>query len=995
MEENLRILIMEDVPTDAELCERELRGAGLKFTAQRVDTRAAFERALNEFKPDLILSDFSMPTAFDGLAALDLVRGKDVDIPFVFVSGTIGEDRAVEAMKRGATDYVLKDRLKRLVPVIRRALQEAEGRSARRKAEEEIARQRAFLRQVIDLDRNLIFARDREGRFTLVNQALADFYGCPVEYPLGKTYADINPDPARAEQIRKVDLEVMDTLREVYIPEEQFTDAAGRVRWHQVVKRPLISADGKANMVLGIATDITERKRNEEALRESEYRLDLALEASDLAVWDWNLATGEVRFSRHWWPILGYQPDEIPLRVDAWEKLTHPDDLARVKSMLAATVKGSVPVLDVEYRMRAKSGEWRWIRTVGRVVERDTAGRALRKTGTHGDVTERKLQEQKIEKLSRIRAVSSGINAAIVRIRERESLLQETCRITSEQGNFEMVWIGALDPEKQEVRPVAWTGFSPEAAHAVSWASISAARGTLGEAIRTRKPAVRNDIGAELPASMLRQEALNKGCLSTVCLPLVVDDSVVALIALFAAGRGFFDADELALLNELAADVSFALQSISRQEKLNYLAYYDALTGLPNRTLFHERVTQLIHSSGPNGTGVAVAILDLERFRNINETLGVGVGDALLKQVAERLSHVIGEQDTVARISGDHFAVALGGVLGEAQIAHLLEQRILAVLNEPFPVAGHELRIPAKAGIAVYPSDGNEAAALFANAEAALSKAKQSGDRFLFYAPQMNARVAEQLKLENELRTAVMQEQFVLHYQPRVELGSGRISGLEALIRWAHPERGLVPPGEFIPILEGTGLILEAGRWALKRAALDHAAWRTAGLKPPRVAVNVSQIQLRRKDFVQDIRTALAAAGDSGEHVDIEITESMLMEDIEGNIAKLEAIKAMGMQIAMDDFGTGYSSLGYLAKLPINSLKIDRSFVSQMAQGPEQMAMVSTVISLARALNLKVVAEGVETEEQSNLLRLLRCDEAQGYLFHRPLPPAEIERLIT
>ena len=857
----LRVLILEDVVADAELCERELRRAGLRFQSRRVDARAAYEGALDEFMPDLIISDFSLPGAFDGLTALELARRKLPDVPFVFMSGTIGEERAVEAMKRGATDYVLKDRLNRLVPVIKRAIEEAAERAARRKAEEEIAHQRAFLRQVIDLDRNIIFARDREGRFTLVNQALADFYGCPVEYPLGKTYADINPDPQRAEQIRKVDLEVMNTLREVFIPEEQFTDAAGRVHWHQVVKRPLVSADGKANMVLGVATDITERK----------------------------------------------------------------------------------------------------------------------------------LQEQKIERLSRIRSVSSEINAAIVRLRERQALLEETCRIAAEQGKFEMVWIGMLDPEKQEVRPAAWTGFSPEAAHAVSWASIKSARGTLGEAIQTRKASVRNDIGAELTSGMLRQEALKKGCLSTVCLPFVVDDNVVALIALFATGRGFFDKDELAPLNEVAADISFALQSISRQEKLEYLSYYDALTGLPNRQLFMDRLAQQMRSRSAEPRMVALFLLDLERFRNINETLGRHGGDELLKLVAQRLEHAFHGRDYLARVSGNGFGVVMRGVRDAASIAHTIENQVLGCFREPFLLSGRELRVAAKAGIAMFPADGGDADTLFKNAEAALRNAKASGERYLFYAPQMNARVAEKLRLENQLRVALREEQFILYYQPRVELATGRISGLEALMRWVTPDRGLVPPAEFIPLLEETGMILEAGRWALKRATTDYAAWRARGLAPPRIAVNVSAIQLRQRDFVESVRTAVAAGGGYAECIDIELTESMVMEDIEGNIRKLGELRAAGMQIAIDDFGTGYSSLSYLARLPLDVLKIDRSFIVQMTNQPEHMAIVSAVISLAHSLNLKVTAEGVETEEQRSLLKLLKCDELQGYIFSRPLPLAEVE----
>ena len=996
----LRVLILEDAVTDAELCERELRQAGLKFVWRRVETRPAFEAALEEFAPNLIISDFSLSGAFDGLTALDLARGRLPEVPFVFVSGTIGEDRAVEAMKRGATDYVLKDRLNRLVPVVQRALKEAGERAARRNAEEEIARQRAFLRQVIDLDRNLIFARDREGRFTLVNQAYAEFYGYSIKDALGKTFADIVPDPARAERIRQSDLEVMNTLREAFLPDARVTDASGRVRWLQVVKRPLLSADGTANMVLGVATDITERKRNEEALRESENRLDLALQASDLAVWDWNIATGEVRFSRHWWPILGYESGEIPLRVEAWEKLTHPEDLARVRSALAAHLKGAVPVLDVEYRMRAKSGEWRWIRTVGRVVERDAAGQALRQTGTHGDVTERKLQEMKIVRLNRVYAVLSGINTAIVRIRNRQELFEEACRIAVEHGGFGIAWIGMLDRETLEIIPAACAGVEADSLLAKSRNTarpdLPQGKGVVGRAIREKRAVFSNDLVTEpTPGGERRKEALRRGYRSVIALPLVVEDKAVGSLSLFAKEPNFFTDDEIKLLSELAGDISFALEYVGKEEKLNYLAYYDVLTGLPNRTLFIERLGRQIQAAKPENRIVAVVMFDIERFRTINDSFGRHTGDALLRDLAQRLSETLGEEQTIARVAADCFALCLPGAKDVTTVAYATDIAVSECTSRPFHLQGQDIRIAARCGVALYPNDAEDPDVLFHDAEIALRKAKESGERMVFYAPEMNARVAETLKLENELRVAALEEQFVLHYQPRVELATGRISGLEALIRWSHPERGLVPPGEFISILERTGLILETGRWALKRAALDHAAWRAAGLKPPRIAVNVSAIQLRRKDFVEDVGTALAAAGGSGEHIDIEITESMLMDDLEGNIGKLQAIKAMGVQIAMDDFGTGYSSLGYLAKLPINSLKIDRSFISQMPKGPEQMAMVSTVISLARALNLKVVAEGVETEEQANLLRLLRCDEAQGFHFHRPLPPAEVERLIT
>jgi EAL domain-containing protein (putative c-di-GMP-specific phosphodiesterase class I) len=313
--------------------------------------------------------------------------------------------------------------------------------------------------------------------------------------------------------------------------------------------------------------------------------------------------------------------------------------------------------------------------------------------------------------------------------------------------------------------------------------------------------------------------------------------------------------------------------------------------------------------------------------------------------------------------------------------------------GKPFELRGSNLRIAGKAGIALYPVDGDDAEALFRNAEAALKRAKGSAESLLFYAPEMNTRVAHALNLESRLRTALDMDQFVLHYQPKVNLASGHLTGVEALIRWNDPESGLVPPSQFIPILEETGLIYEVGRWALHQALEDGLAWRSAGLTPVRIAVNVSPLQLRHHGFVDDLRRAigvdpLAAAG-----LELEITESLIMENVNHNIASLHEIRGLGITIAIDDFGTGFSSLSYLAKLPVDTLKIDRSFVTGMTLTPQGLALVSTIISLAHALKLKVVAEGVETEEQASQLRLLHCDEMQGYLFSKPVPKALLEAL--
>jgi EAL domain-containing protein (putative c-di-GMP-specific phosphodiesterase class I) len=314
-------------------------------------------------------------------------------------------------------------------------------------------------------------------------------------------------------------------------------------------------------------------------------------------------------------------------------------------------------------------------------------------------------------------------------------------------------------------------------------------------------------------------------------------------------------------------------------------------------------------------------------------------------------------------------------------------------LNKPVVVNDNEIQVNFTGGIAVFPADGNDAETLYPNAEAALKKAKSSNEQYLFYQPEMTVRIAETLQLEGKLRQALNKEQFVLHYQPKIDTKNHQITGLEALIRWNDPETGLVPPGKFIPILEETGLILDVGMWALDRAASDYRQWQKLIKTVPRIAVNVSSIQLRQKDFVAQVEQAIRRSG-KAVPIDIELTESLIMTDIEDNITKLKAIRMAGLGVDIDDFGTGYSSLSYIAKLPIDALKIDRSFIMNMTTQPESMTIVSTIITLAHALQYKVIAEGVETEEQAKFLTLLKCDEMQGFLFSKPLPPDEIFELL-
>jgi len=617
-------------------------------------------------------------------------------------------------------------------------------------------------------------------------------------------------------------------------------------------------------------------------------------------------------------------------------------------------------------------------------------------TGYHGvgtDITERKEAGAKIVHLNRVYAMLSGINMLIVRVHDRDELFRGACRVAVEAGGFRMSLIAVVDRSAMKIVPVASAGKDEELLASINdiLSSSELASSTMvARAIREKKVVVANDSKTD-PQVVFGRKYAEAGVCSMAVLPLIVADEAVGVLALYASEREFFHEEELKLLTRLAGDIAFALDHIEKADKLDYLAYYDALTGLANRSLFLERVAQYVRSAVSGGHKLAVFLIDLERFKNINDSLGQSAGDALLRQVAEWLTRAAGDVNLLARLDADHFAAVLPQVKQGGHVARPLEKVLEAFLGHPFRLNDAVFRIAAKVGVALFPEDGADADALFRHAEAALKSAKASGERYLFYTQKMTATVASKLTLENQLRQALDNQEFVLHYQPKVSLASGKLTGAEALIRWNDPRTGLVPPGRFIPVLEETGLIYQVGRWALRKAVEDYLRWRTAGLPAVRIAVNVSPLQLRNRGFVDEIRQVIGVSPYAAAGLELEITESLIMEDVKHSIASLQAIRDLDVCIAVDDFGTGFSSLSYLAKLPVHTLKIDRSFVVEMTAAPEGLALVSTIIKLAHALKLKVVAEGVETEEQSRLLRLLACDEMQGFLFSKPVPADAFE----
>ncbi|HYD79711.1 MAG TPA: EAL domain-containing protein [Paucimonas sp.] len=853
----IRILMVEDEPTDMELALRHLRREGVAVEMRRVETPEDFIAGLEDFKPNLILSDYSLPR-FDGFSALSIASRQVPDIPFIFLSGKIGEENAIEALKRGAIDYVLKTNLNRLAPAVRRALEESRTRAAHRHAE-------SRFRDLIEYAPHAIVVLNQRGEIEIVN--------------------------------------------------------------------------AQAEMLFGY-------RRDELAGRKSDI-----LFSGPFPAWADKLRTGARR------------PEKSTAQALTFE--------ARGRRKGGAEFPAEVSFSPLQ------TEDGLWISSVIR------------------DVSARKEQEGRIARLSRIHAALAAINNAIVRIRERKLFLDEACRIAVEAGQFAAAWIGMLDTKTLRIVPVASCGVGSEFLGDLEVSMderLPIGHGPSGVALRTRSGSMVQDIESDQRAAPWRTALLERGFLSACAMPLLIDGRPVGSLVLYARQKNVFDDEDLRLLSMVAADISFALDHFSKEEQLNYLAYFDPLTGLPNRSLFQDRLAQLIAAETDKQRGsVAIVFLDLDRFRNINASFGRLATDGLLREVARRLRDALPDSGCLARIHADCFAFVLKDVKDEADVIALLERRVAASLAEPVAALEKDVRISATAGIVLYPADGRDVDTLLRNGEAALKNAKAARVPYLFYTAAMNARAAEKLSIENRLRRALELEQFVLHYQPKVDMASGKIAGLEALIRWQEPGGGLVPPEKFIHILEETGLIVDVGYWVIAAAHRQARAWAARGIDPPRIAVNVSQLQIRQKDFVRHILRLLGVAYDGG--LELEITESLFMqgEDQESARNKLARLRERGITMAIDDFGTGYSSLSYIAHLPIDTLKIDRSFVADMATSTDHMAIVSTIISLAHALNLKVVAEGVETEEQCHLLKSLECDQVQGYLYGRTAPPEEIE----
>jgi diguanylate cyclase (GGDEF)-like protein/PAS domain S-box-containing protein len=611
------------------------------------------------------------------------------------------------------------------------------------------------------------------------------------------------------------------------------------------------------------------------------------------------------------------------------------------------------------------------------------------------DVSERRRADAVLQRLHRVRVMMSAVNAMIARANDRDELLRDACRMVVENGGFLMAWAAFVEGEG--VRPAASYGedrgyvanldirLDPRHPHG---------QGPVGRAVREARSYVVNEITDDPAMQPWREAALERGYRAIAAVPMVREGRALGTLNFYSAEGGVFDADEVALLEELAGDVAFAIDAIEQRRRVDYLALHDTVTHLANRTLFAERLNRVLETAREGAHQVALLVLDMERFKAINDALGMAAGDAVLREVAERLSALAGAHDRVARLEGDRFAMLVPRIRGASDLSALVEEEIWEKLGAPMIQQEVELRPAVRSGIAIYPDDGVDAEALFRNAEAALKEAKSSNEHYAFYARSMNHAVHQRLALEGRLRHAMDADQLRLYYQPKLALSDGRICGAEALLRWPKVDLEL-RIGEVIQLIEDIGAIHEVGHWALQRAIADRQRWKEAGLVAPPVAVNVSGLQLQHPRFVEDIASLSPGPGhfrDAG--IELELTESTLLRDVTATQDKLQQLAVLGLRVAIDDFGTGYSSLSYLSRLPLHALKIDRSFITELGVSTVAGNIVQAIISLAHSMQLRVIAEGVETPEQFRLLRQLGCDEIQGWLFSKAVPPDDFAELL-
>ncbi|MGA7514544.1 MAG: EAL domain-containing protein, partial [Candidatus Sulfotelmatobacter sp.] len=671
----------------------------------------------------------------------------------------------------------------------------------------------------------------------------------------------------------------------------------------------------------------------EREVQQNEERMRRAMDAAKIGSWDLDVIKDKHVWSDICKALLGLAPDS-PANFEVLMNSVHPDDRKPMQDEIKAAIREN-RTYACEFRVVFPDGSTHWRSSSGHAFY-DDAGHAFRMSGITMDIDGRKQSEERLH--LQAAALEAAANAIV---------------ITDSHGSI--IWVNhafttMTGYSKEEVlgkNPhMLRSGKQPESYYANLWSTISSGKVWQGEIVNRRKD------GTTYTEEMTITPVTQSGA-----------DAKTQFVA-------------------IKQDIT---ERKAAEKRVQFLAYYDALTGLPNRSLLQDRLAGAIASARRRNEKVALLFLDLDRFKNVNDSLGHTAGDLLLQEVAERLRRFGREQDTVARLGGDEFLIILNSVkdISDAAVA---ADRLVKSLTAGFVIQDHPLTISCSLGISIFPEHGADGETLIKNADAAMYCAKEKGrNNFQFFTKNMNAQVVERLTLENSLRLALDRKELFLVYQPQMDIGSGKITGLEALLRWQHPELGLVPPDKFIRIAENSGLIRPIGEWVLRTACSQARQWQDEGLDAVSVAVNVSAVQFRQEDFCEVIRRVLRETRLAPRYLELELTEGLLLANADVMLSVIEELNAMGLTLAIDDFGTGYSNFGYLKQFRVSKLKIDRSFVRDVAVNPDDAAITTAIISMARSLNLKVIAEGVEDEAQMSFLRAHQCDEIQGYYFSKPL----------
>lgn len=685
-------------------------------------------------------------------------------------------------------------------------------------------------------------------------------------------------------------------------------------------------------------TDKTEQKRIDKKLNETLLRYELVVKGSYGAIWDWDVKEGTVYFSKNWCELRGYELEEISNSQDVWIDGIYPEDKPRVMRAVKEHFEGKTDVFQEEYRVVCKDGQLKWVVDRG-VAKFEADGSVSRMAGSEFDITERRHLDE------RLRLVASVYENAA----EGVMILNKDGIVMDVNSAFEKI----LGFKKSDVTGCRPEMFSSEKKHRSSYSNV-------WDGLKHFKQ-WQGEIWTYHKDNSRRPSWLTISCV--------------------------YDGEELTHYVGLMTDISQIKQS---EQMLYQLAHHDTLTGLPNRLLLNERLEQAMKHAQRRERYVAVVFVDLDNFKFVNDGMGHASGDLLLKQVAEMLSETVRAEDTVARIGGDEFLLVLGDIGNPDNVAYVVE-KLLKKINSKITLGGQDVRVSASMGVAVYPTDGEDKSTLIRNADAAMYRAKSSGKmNFQFYTEELTKNAIERMSLEADLHDAIRKKQLEVHYQPQINTECrGKIS-VEALLRWRHPKLGYIPPDKFIPLAEEIGLIEEIGTWILKVACQQMKSWLDSELGITAVAVNVSSRQLLKGNFPEIVSNALAQANLEARHLELEVTESMLLEEPQFAVQQLNHLKALGASIAIDDFGTGYSSLSYLKQLPIDKLKIDRTFINDIGTNEEGSAITEVIIAMADRLNLKVIAEGVETLEQESFLVNNGCDNMQGYYYCRPLAEEKI-----